>query len=337
MTDLATRYLGLELAHPVVASAGPLTGRIETLVQLEEAGAAAVVLPSLFEEDIERASRRIDAILTQGTESFGEALTYLPEVPDLAVGPDRYLELVSEASSLLSIPVIASLNGTTTGGWVRYAKTLADAGADAIELNAYFVAADPDQSAADVERRYLELVEAVREAVTIPLAVKMSPYLSALAHTAVQLDAAGADGLVLFNRFYQPEIDLETLDVSPTLDLSMPGELRLPLRWVALLAGRVGCSLALSSGVHTSYDVVKAVLAGADAVMSTSALLLHGPSHVTVLRDGLATWLAEREYVSVAEARGSVSRRAVADPDAYERANYLEVLRRATERYLDLA
>jgi len=332
--DLSTSYLGLSLASPVVASAGPMTGRTETLRRLEDAGAAAVVLPSVFEEDVLHASGELQAVLEQGTDAFAEAQTYLPEMGDFEHGPERALRLLEAAKQQLSIPVIASVNGSSAGGWTSYAKQLEDAGADALELNVYFIASDALVTPAQVRERYLGLVRAVREAVSVPLAVKVGPYFDATANTAAELQRAGADGLVLFNRFYQPDIDLETLDVAPTLDLSTSADLRLPLRWIAILYGQVPCSLAASGGVHTPDDVVKVLLAGADVAMSTSAVLRNGPEHIGVLRDGLAAWLAEHDYESVAQARGSVSRGAVPNPDAYERANYLAVLRRATDRYL---
>jgi len=333
MPDLRTRYLGLELANPLVASAGPMTGRLETLALLEEAGAAAVVLPSLFEEEITNTAYELHDIQTRGTEVFAEALSYLPELPDVASGPERHLQLVADAKARLGIPVIASLNGTTTGGWTHYAAELAEAGADALELNVYHVAADPEDTPASVERQLHELVREVRATVQIPLAVKLSPYFTTLSHMAQQLVEAGANGLVCFNRFYQPDIDLESLAVTPTLELSTPAELRLPLRWIAILHGRVRCSLAASGGVHWPTDVIKVLLAGADVAMSTSALLRHGPEHMSVLRAGLIEWLEENEYESVEQMRGSVSRRAITDPDAYERANYYQVLTETTRRY----
>ena len=333
MADLATRYLGLDLSNPLVASAGPLTGRLDTLARLEAAGVAAVVLPSLFEEEIVAAAFASHALHSQGTDVFAEALTYLPELPPGPSDVERHLQLVADAKENLSIPVIASLNGASRRGWVGYATELVDAGADALELNVYFVVAQSHHTATDVEARHLDLVREVREAVRVPLAVKISPYFTATANVATALAGAGADGLVCFNRFYQPDIDLETLDVTPSLSLSTSGDLRLPLRWIALLHGHVPCSLAASSGVHCADDVVKAILAGADAVMSTSALIEHGPEHIGVLRHGLETWLDEHGYESAAQARGSVSARSVPDPDAYERANYVRVLRRFTQSY----
>jgi dihydroorotate dehydrogenase (fumarate) len=324
--DLSTTYLGLELSSPLVASASPLTGEIESLRALEAAGAAAVVLPSLFEEQIEHEEVQLDAVLELGAESFGEALSYFPELEDYNTGPGSYLEKVADAKSALSIPVIASLNGASEGGWVRYARLLQDAGADAIELNLYAVEADPRSSADDVEERTLRLVRSVREAVSVPLAVKVGPFYSAFAHFAGRLAAAGADGLVLFNRFLQPDIDLETLSVSPELHLSTPEELRLPLRWVAILHGRVSADLAATGGAHSSSDVVKLLLAGADVVMLASSLLRHGPEHVTTVRTGIAEWLVEREYDSVEQLKGSMSQTAAPDPAAFERAQYMRAL-----------
>jgi dihydroorotate dehydrogenase (fumarate) len=272
----------------------------------------------------------------RGSDVFAEALTYHPELP-VPSELDRTLRLIEGAKRRLDMPVIASLNGTSPSGWARYAADLAAAGADALELNPYLVAADPSRDAASIESDQLELVRIVREAVDIPLAVKLSPYFTALAHTAAVLAGAGVDGLVLFNRFYQPDIDLETLAVTPSLTLSTSAELRLPLRWIALLHRQVPCSLAASTGVHSADDVVKALLAGADVTMTTSALLQRGPEHLAVLRAGLERWLDEHEYESVAQLRGSVSARGAADPDAYERANYLQVIRRFSDGYLDAA
>ena len=332
MTDLRTSYLGLELANPLVASAGPLTGRIDTLEQLAASGAAAVVLPSLFEEDVVAAALERQHLFTQGTESFAESLTYLPE-PDAADEVDRHLQLVSDAKMALDVPVIASLNGTTRGGWIRYVSELVDAGADAVELNTYGLGANAEDTSASLEGELLDLVRAVRGEISVPLAVKISPFFTAMAHFVSQVAAAGADGVVCFNRFYQPDVELESLAVTPTLDLSTSGELRLPLRWIALLRGRVSCSLALSTGVHTPEDVVKALLVGADVVMATSSLLAHGPEHLDQLLRGLAAWLDDHEYESVTQARGSVSAGSVPNPAAYERANYRQVLRYFTSTY----
>jgi dihydroorotate dehydrogenase (fumarate) len=335
MVDLRTRYLGLDLDAPLVASAGPLTGRLDTLRQLEEAGAGAVVLPSLFEEDIVTESHRLHELLSAGVDASGEAETYLAEPPLPIVGPQRHVQLVRDAKAALRIPVIASVNGVSPQGWADYPRLLVDAGADAIELNVYTVAADFRDTADAVEDGVLATVAAVREAVGVPIAVKVSPYYSAFRSFASRLAFAGADAIVCFNRFYQPDLDLEALAVTPTLELSTSADLRLPLRWIALLAGRVECELACSGGVHTGADAVKAVLAGADVVMTTSAVLRHGPAHIGVLRDGLAAWLAENEYASVAQARGSLAQHSVPDPDAYERANYRTVIQQGMHRWLN--
>lgn len=326
MTDLTTTYLGLTLKSPLVASAGPLTGSPSMWRRIEEAGAGAIVLPSLFEEEIEHEAFAMQFAAEHGTEQFNEALTFLPELPVPEVGPARHLALVEKAREQLSIPVIASLNGTTPGGWVRYARHLADAGAHAIELNLYDVVVDPTISAAEVETRYVELVEEVRAEITIPLAVKLSPWFTALGHFTQRLQAAGADGLVLFNRLYQPDIDLDSLSVVPRLSLSYPGETRLPLHWIANLRGSLSCSLAATSGVHDGADALKLLLAGADVVMTTSALLRHGPEHLRAIERFIRDWLTEREYTGVNELRGSMSRENVPDPQVYERANYYQVI-----------
>jgi dihydroorotate dehydrogenase (fumarate) len=324
--DLSTSYLGLRLRTPLVASASPLTGDLDTLRALEDAGIGAVVLPSLFEEQIEHEELALHETLELGAQSFGEALTYFPEMDDYNTGPDRYLELVAEAKRALSVPVIASLNGTSAGGWARYAELLQEAGADAIELNVYAVETDPHASGASVEERTLRLVTRVRGAVTVPLAVKVGPYYTAFANMAQRLADVRVDGLVLFNRFLQPDIDLETLSVRPELHLSSAEELRLPLRWVAILSGRVPISLAATSGVQTHADVVKLVLAGADAVMVASELLRRGPSLVRDLTKGVSEWLAEREYASVEQAKGSMSQAACGNPGAFERSQYVRTL-----------
>lgn len=332
MTDISVHYLGLELESPLVASAGPLTGSLDTLRRLEAAGAGAVVLPSLFEEEISSAIREQERFFAASTDQSAEALSYLPE-PDVdPAGVDRHLHLVAEAKAAIDVPVIASLNGSSTGGWTWYARALVDAGADTLELNVYSIAADVHDDAREVEERYVELVRAVRSAVRVPIAVKVSPFFTAMANVAQCLVEAGADGLVFFNRFYQPDIDLETLDVTPSITLSTSADLRLPLRWIGLLHGRVDASLAASGGVHTPADVVKVLLAGADVAMTTAALLRHGPEYLTVLREGLLEWVEARGYESVAQLRGSVSARAIRHPDAYERANYVETLLRHATR-----
>jgi dihydroorotate dehydrogenase (fumarate) len=325
--DLSTRYLGLELTGPVIASAGPLTGRIDDLLRLEAAGAAAAVLPSLFEEEVVAEELALHDALEEGTGSFAESLDYLPELPMPDLGAQRHLRLLEEAKKRLSIPVIASLNAVHPGSWQRYATQMADAGADAVELNLYALATDPFKDAAAVEARYLDVVAAVRSAVRVPLAVKISPFLSSTAHFVAQVVRAGADGLVLFNRFYQPDLDLTTFAAAPTLELSTSSELRLPLRWLAVLRPQLtGVSLAATSGVHTAADVTKVLMAGADVACTTSAVLRNGPGHVRTLLDGLTDWLAENEYESVTQLRGSASAAGVADPAGYERAQYVQVL-----------
>ncbi len=324
--DLSTTYLGLPLCSPIVASASPMTGDPGRWNDIEEAGAGAIVLPSLFEEQIERDSSSLGATLDQGTDTFAEALSYHPDHDDYDVGPARHLALVELARERVSIPVIASLNGTTPGGWVRYARNLENAGAQAIELNVYDVVADPRQSAADVERRYLDLVAEVRAGVKVPLAVKLGPWFTSLGHFAVALQSAGADGLVLFNRLYQPDIDLDTLDVTPRLQLSTSAESRLPLHWIGILRAVTSCSLAATTGVHEGADAMKLMLAGADVAMMASALLQNGPTRIAEVLTWMSDWMTEREYSSVDQLRGSVSQRNVPDPGVYERANYYQVL-----------
>jgi dihydroorotate dehydrogenase (fumarate) len=327
MADLQSRYLGKTLRTPLVASSSPLTGTLDGLRRLEDAGASAVVLPSLFEEQLTADSLAIHGALEAGTGVFAEALDYLPAQDSYDTGPDRHLALLADARRALAIPVIASLNGTTLGGWVEHARLLQQAGADALELNLYQVAADPAHSSAELERRELELVAAVHAEITIPLAVKLSPYFTGLAHFAARLVEAGADGLVLFNRFYQPDLDLETLAVVPHLVLSTSDELRLPLRWIGILRSQLKTSLAATSGVHSAEDALKVLLAGADAAMLASALLSRGPALLGELERGLLRWLDEREYSSIEQLKGSVSQSAATDPEAFERANYLRTLR----------
>lgn len=333
MTDLRSHYLGLELRSPLVASASPMTGVTDQLRRLEDAGVAAAVLPSLFEERLTHDQVELDRLLETTAEHVGEALSYFPDLDDYNTGPSSYLELIQQAKRAVTIPVIASLNGTTPGGWVRHARRLQDAGADAIELNLYAVATDPAVGAAELEARYLEVVTAVRAAVTVPLAVKLSPFFTAIANIAVRVAGAGADGLVLFNRFYQPDLDLDTLDVVPRLVLSTSEELRLPLRWIAILYGQVPASLAATTGVHTGQDAAKVLLAGADVAMMTSALLRHGPQHARTVERELLTILDERGYASVSELRGSMSRRSMPDPAGFERANYVRTLASWSSRH----
>jgi dihydroorotate dehydrogenase (fumarate) len=331
--DLHTRYLGLELANPVVPSASPMGQRIDTLKALQDAGAAAVVLPSLFEEQIEHDEIQMHGVLETGSDSFAEALTYLPEFEEYTTGADAYLHHLEATKQELQIPVIGSLNGITVGGWVAHAKRIEAAGADALELNVYFIAADPDETADAVEQRYVELVEAVRAEISIPLAVKIGPFFSSVGHMAHRLVAAGADGLVLFNRFMQPDIDLDTLRVDPALHLSTSDELALPLRWIAVLRDRIHASLACTTGIHTAEDALKALLVGADVTMMASALLHEGPQHVAVVLSGIEAWLTEHDYASVDQMRGSMSLRNVPNPVAFARANYARLVTSFTSPY----
>jgi dihydroorotate dehydrogenase (fumarate) len=326
MVDLATNYLGLRLKHPVVASAGPLSRTLDGIRQLEDAGAAAVVLFSLFEEQIRLENAATEHLIGVGAESFPEALDYFPAIEDYEVGPEPYLELIRCARDATGIPIIASLNGTTPEGWLDYARQIEQAGASAIELNVYHIPADLETSGREVEELYREVLREVKAGVGLPVAMKLNPFFSAPGEMAQSLAASGADGLVLFNRFYQPDFDLATLEVAPTLALSRPEEIRLPLLWIAILHGRLAASLAASTGVHSATEVVKYLLAGADAVMTTCALLQHGPQHLTILVDGLKQWLEQRGYASVEQMKGSMSQKSVSDPTAFERANYIRVL-----------
>jgi dihydroorotate dehydrogenase (fumarate) len=331
--DLRTRYLGLELKHPIVASASPLTGSLDSLKRLESAGAAAVVLPSLFEEQIEHEEMSTYNLMLYGAELSPEATGFFPEPQSQASSSDRYLALIADAKRALRVPVIASLNGFTPGGWTKIARQFEQAGADAIELNVYFLAADMNDTSADVENRYVELVRSVASEVRIPLAVKVAPYFSAMANMAQRLSQAGASGLALFNRFLQPDIELEELEVAPHLVLSTSDELRLALRWIAILHGRVNASLAATGGAHTPEDVLKLLLAGADCVMVASSLLRKGPAHIGTLVQGVQNWLTEREYTSVEEMKGSLSQQSCPDPDAFERANYMKALKSYTSEF----
>ncbi len=324
--DLGTTYLGLKLKNPVVVSASPLSERLDVLKRLEDAGAAAAVLPSLFQEQIEHDELEAHKLHAFGTESFAEALDYFPELDDYNTGPERYLELIDYAKKAVSIPIIASLNGSSKGGWERFARQMEQAGADALELNVYFVPTDPDTEGVQVESQYLDLIAAVRAAVSLPLAVKIGPYFSSLPHMAKKMVEAGANGLVLFNRYLQPDLDPESLTVTPDLVLSTPHELRLPLRWTAILRGRIRASLAVTSGVHSARDVLKALLVGADVTMMASALLQRGPSHVRGVLTELNNWLTEFEYSSVEQMKGSMSQINSPDPSAFERSNYMKAL-----------
>lgn len=326
MIDLSTQYLGLKLKNPLVASASPLSKKVDTVKKLEDAGIGAVVMYSLFEEQIIHESHALDYFLSHGTESFSEALTYFPDMEHYNVGPDGYLDMIRKLKESVQVPVIASLNGISTGGWVDYACKMEQAGADALELNIYFLPTDLELEGIALEDAYVELVSCVRAQVKIPLAVKLSPYFTALPNFARKLVGAGANGLVLFNRFYQPDLDIETLEVVPDLVLSTSDELRLPLRWTAILYGRLQADLALTTGVHSVEDVVKATMAGARVSMMASELLSRGIGRVSEILADLEKWLETYEYHSIQQMLGSMSQQAVADPAAFERANYMKVL-----------
>ncbi len=326
MIDLSTTYLGLELKSPLVASASPLSEEISNLRKMEDSGAAAVVLHSLFEEQVTLESEDLHHYLSQGTESFAESLTYLPDMTRYNLGPEGYLEHIHKAKAAVDIPVIASLNGVSSGGWLDYARKIEQAGASALELNIYFLATDPNVSSAEIEQQYLDLVSQVKENLQIPVAVKVGPYFSAMAHFASRLDQAGADALVLFNRFYQPDFDLENLEVVPRVVLSNSHELLLRLHWVAILYGHINADLAVTGGVHTAQDVLKSMMAGAKVAMMTSALLRNGISHLESVRADLLDWMEEHEYTSIQQMQGSLALKSVRSPAAFERANYMRVL-----------
>lgn len=324
--DLTTRYLGLTLNSPLVVSSCPLTDHLDALRRIEQAGAGAAVLPSLFEEQIAHDEAEVDRLHAYGAESFPEALNYFFDLDDYNTGPTSYLKKLEEAKRGVSIPLIGSLNGCSPGGWVKYARRMQDAGADALELNIYMMATDPLETSAVVEQRYADLLADVRAHVSVPLAVKIGPYFSSLPNFALRLVDAGASGLVLFNRFLHPDIDLETLQVVPRLELSTPYEVLLPLRWIAILRGHLDVSLAATSGVHSAEDALKLLLAGADVVMTASSLLRQGAEHLTTLREGIRQWMEEKEYASIRQMRGSMSQRNCPDPAAFERANYMKAL-----------
>ncbi|MDX9722104.1 MAG: dihydroorotate dehydrogenase-like protein [Myxococcota bacterium] len=326
MADLSTQYLGLSLRSPLVVSSSPLCKTVENLRLMENAGAGAVVLHSLYEEQIIEEANELDERLSAGTESFAEALDYFPPASSYRMTPEIYLDHVAAAKKALSIPVIASLNGASNGGWVRYAKKLEDAGADALELNLYSIPADTAATAASVEKAYVELVGAVASSVKIPVAIKIGPFFTALLDVAKRFESAGAKGLVIFNRFYQPDLDIEALETSHTLNLSNSNDLLLRLRWAGILFGRVGLDLGITGGVHSASDAVKSVMAGASVAMMTSALLSRGIDHLATVRAGFDKWAENHEYESVAQMRGAMSQKNVADPTAFERATYIKVL-----------
>lgn len=326
MVDLSTTYLGLKLKNPIVPSSSPLTQKVDTIKQMEDAGASAVVLHSLFEEQIMKESTLLDHYLNYGTEGYWEALSFFPEQKSYLLGADAYVEHIRKVKAAVSIPVIASLNGVSTGGWLKYAQKIEQAGADALELNMYYLAADPNQTGVDVEAMYLELVRVLRASISIPIAVKLGTEFTALANFVKQLDAIGINGIVLFNRFYQPDFDLEQLEVVPSLNLSQAYELRARLRWAAILYGRVNADLAITGGVHTAPDVLKCMMAGARVAMMASALLERGPAHLRAVLTDLAEWMDKHEYESIQQMQGSMSQKSVAYPAAFERANYVKVL-----------
>ena len=324
--DLSTNYLGLKLKNPIVPSASPLSQTVDSVKALEDAGAAAVVVYSLFEEQINHESGELDHFLSHGTESFAEALSYFPSPSQFKLTPSQYVEHIAKLKKAVNIPVIGSLNGVSRGGWVNYAKKIEEAGADALELNVYYVATDAEMTGADVENMYIDALKAVKQNVKIPVAIKLSPYFSSMANMAKKLDEAGADGLVLFNRFYQPDFNLEKLEVEPNLVLSSNWEMRLPLRWIAILYGNIKANLAATSGIHSHQDIIKVMMAGADAAMVCSELLVNGVGRITAMLKGMEEWMKENEYSSIQMMKGSMSQKSCAEPAAFERANYMKTL-----------
>jgi dihydroorotate dehydrogenase (fumarate) len=324
--DLTTTYMGLKLKNPVVASASTMTYKLDGVRRLEDAGVSAIILHSLFEEQLTHEALELHYLTTQGTESFAEALSYFPEADEYNLGPEEYLKFIRKAKQATRIPIVASLNGFTSGGWVEYAKNMQDAGADALELNIYYLATDPDLPGSEVEKNYVDVLKAVKSQVNIPVAIKLGPFFSNMANMACRLDEAGANALVLFNRFYQPDLDLENLVVWPHVELSSSAELRLPLRWIAILHGRLKCSLAATTGVHTAQDVLKVMMSGADVAMMCSAIYRNGPDHVQKVVTDIEAWMEENEYSSLSQMKGSMSQKSVAEPGAYERANYMKTL-----------
>jgi dihydroorotate dehydrogenase (fumarate) len=324
--DLSTQYLGLELKNPLVAAASPMTREVGSARKLEDAGVSAIVMYSVFEEQIEHEAAEHDHYLEFGAESFAEALSYMPTHVGFPRGSDDYLEHVAALKNALDVPLIASLNGTSTGGWTEYAKRIEEAGADALELNVYYVAASPATGSDQIEQRYIDVLTAVRSSVRIPVAIKLNPFISAMAHFAKRLDDAGADGLVLFNRFYQPDIDLEELEIVPDLQLSAPHEMRLPLRWIAILDPIVDCSLAASTGIYTSFDVLKLMMAGADVAMLCATVLRNGFPAISTIIEGMKEWMDDHEYESIRQMQGSMNQMSCPDPVAFERGNYMRAL-----------
>lgn len=326
MTNLKTNYLGLEIENPLFASASVLSKNLDNIVKMEDAGIGGVVLYSLFEEEIIHESLSLNYYLNRGTESFAEALTYFPDLENYSTGPDQYLDLIAKAKEKVDIPIIASLNGISSGGWIKYGKSMEDAGADALELNIYLISTDLDMDSVELEKVYIELVRDIRKEIKIPLSIKLSPFFTSLPNTADKLVNAGANGLVLFNRFYQPDLDLESLRVKPTLELSTSSDLLLPLRWTAILYKKVKADFALSGGVHNGEDIVKALMAGASIATSASELVKNGFERIKPMLNGLSNWMDLHEYASVDSMRGVLSQEKVAFPAAYERANYMKAL-----------
>ena len=325
--NFETEYLGLSLKNPLVPSASPLSNDVDIVKKLEDAGASAVVMYSLFEEQITAENQALDHYLSTSGESYAEATSYFPEPTEYHnLHAEDYLEQIVSLKNAVDIPVIASINGISKGGWMSYAKKMEEAGADAIELNVYYIAGDPEVTSTEVEQRYIDDLQAVKESVAIPVSVKLGPYFSSFGNMAVKLQDAGADGLVLFNRFYQPDFNLEDLEVEPSLELSNSFEKRLPLRWIAMLRPHLSCSLAATTGVHTAHDVIKMILAGADVAMMASVLLFKGPEVLKTIREEMSIWMEEKEYISIEEMKGAMSSASVADPSSFERANYIKIL-----------
>ena len=327
MIDLTTRYLGLKLRTPLVPSASPLSQEIGVIRRLEDAGASAIVLYSLFEEQLRQESLELDHHLSAGTESFSESMTFFPQASEFRLGPDGYLDHIRKAKDAVDIPVIASLNGATVGGWAKFARAIEQAGADALECNIYYIPTNLDLKSAEVEQTYIDIVWAVKSAISIPVAVKISPFFTNFANMAKRLDDAGADGLVLFNRFYQPDIDLDELEIRPNVLLSTPQALRLPLTWIGILFGRIQASLAATSGVNDPQDVIKLLMVGADVTMLCSSLLRNGIDHLRQIENGIVEWMEQHEYESVDQMQGSMSQLRCPDPGAFERAQYMRAVK----------
>jgi len=327
MIDLTTRYLGLTLRTPLVPSASPLSQEIASIRRLEDVGASAVVLYSLFEEQLRQESLELDHHLSTGTESFAESLTYFPQASEFRLGPEGYLEHIRKAKEAVDIPIIASLNGATVGGWTKFAQEIEQAGADALECNIYYIPTDPELKAAEIEQTYVDIVWAVKSAISIPVAIKISPFFTNVANVAKRLDDAGADGLVLFNRFYQPDIDLEELEIRPNVLLSTPQALRLPLTWIGILYGKLKASLAATGGIHDPQDAIKMLMVGANVTMLCSSLLRNGINQLRHLERGIVDWMEQHEYESVKQMQGSMSQLRCPDPSAFERAQYMRAVK----------